>query len=82
MPPTTQAPLYRLSWVDIKIVPTLPSLSNMHLSAYYGFFFNWTIVALQCCVSFCCKQSESATHTHIPPLAWISLPFRSPKSIE
>ena len=71
MPPTTQAPFYRRSWVDINIVPILPSLSNMHLSAYYILFLNCTIVALQCCVSFCCKQTESATHTQ-HPLPWIS----------
>ena len=28
------------------------------------------------------QQSESAIHTHIFPLFWISFPFRSPQSIE
>ena len=79
MPPTTQAPFYRWSWVDINIVPILPSLSNMHLSAYYILFLNCTIVALQCCVSFCCKQTESATHTQHPlPLISSHLEFPVP----
>ena len=27
-------------------------------------------------------KPESAIHTHIAPLVWISFPFRSPQSIE
>ena len=30
---------------------------------------------------FAVQQSESAIHTHISPLFWISFPFRSPESI-
>ena len=28
------------------------------------------------------QQTESVIHIHIPPLFWISFPFRSPQSIE
>ena len=41
------------------------------------------MVALHCCVSISLvQQRESAIHTHISPLLWISFPFRSPKSTE
>ena len=36
-------------------------------------------VVLQCSAT---QQSESAKHTHISPLFWISFPFRSPQSTE
>ena len=48
----------------------------------YDFFFNWSIVALQCCVSSAVQQSKSAICIHISPLPWISFPFRSPQNIE
>ena len=54
----------------------IPSIS---FSCFLNFFFNWRIVALQCCVSLC---SESVVHTHIFPLFWIPFPFRSPQSTE
>ena len=33
-----------------------------------GYFFNWSVAAFQCCVSFCCSVSESAACTHAHPL--------------
>ena len=39
-------------------------------------------VPLQCCVSFCCKQSESAIHIHPSTPPSISFLFRSPQIIE
>ena len=39
------------------------------------FNFYWSIIALQCCVSFCyTQQSESTLCIHISPLCWASLP--------
>ena len=33
-----------------------------------GYFFNWSVAAFQCCVSFCCTVwvSQLLVHTHIP----------------
>ena len=44
--------------------------------------FYWSIVALQCCVSFNCKQRESAKHIPVSPLFWISFLFRLSQSTE
>ena len=36
-------------------------------------FFNWRIIALQCCVGFChaaAQISPNYTHIHIPPSSW------------
>ena len=38
------------------------------------FYFNWSITAFQCCVSFCCKQCGSALCAHTSPPPWASLP--------
>ena len=37
-------------------------------------FFNCSIIALQCCVSFCVQHHESAVRIHRSPLSWASLP--------
>ena len=36
-------------------------------------FFNWHVIALQCCLS-AVQWHESALHVHIFPPSWISLP--------
>ena len=57
--------------------PTLPTLGLRPSLAFFVsyvflyikasdfkcFFFYWSIVALQCCVSFCLQQSDSVIHT-------------------
>ena len=35
-------------------------------------YFYWSIIALQCCASFCCKQSEPPMCIHISPPSWLS----------
>ena len=39
------------------------------------FFFNWRVVALQCCVGFCHAATWSATGIHMSPLSWTPFPF-------
>ena len=54
-----------------------------YLSVLSSINFYWSIVALQCCVSFNCKQMESAIHIPSSPLFfWISFSFRSSQSTE
>ena len=52
------------------------------------FFFNlifilyWSIVDLQCCVSFRCTESDSVIHTPISILFQILFPYRLLRNIE
>ena len=56
-----------------------PKCKQIPLSFFLS--FHWSIVALQCCVSFyCIAKWISCTCTYI--LSLISFPFRSPQSIE
>ena len=48
--------IYLFHWVAVRI-----QWSCLH-------FFNWRIIALQCCVGFCHRTRESAISTHMSPL--------------
>ena len=65
-----------------KLLPHLhPSVKLACSNYYYGFLMRslyfphscyiyivkWKVIALQRCVSFCCKQSESALCPHVSP---------------
>ena len=74
---------YPGQWLNSSSGPDVVFLSFFFKFCFsFKKIFSWSIVALQCCVSFYCKQSESIKHIQISPLFWISFLFRSPESIE
>ena len=46
------------------------------------FFLNWSIVALQCCISVCCTAEWISNMYKYIPSSWDCLPFRWPQSTE
>ena len=46
------------------------------------FFLNWSLVSLQCCVSFYCTAKEIKYMCTKILSFWISFPFRSPQSTD
>ena len=56
----------------------------LSVSLFLIFLINFyrSIVGIQCVLVSAVQKSQSAIHIHIPPLFWISFPFRLPQSTE
>ena len=69
-----------MPWVLSFSVQTIYNLSYFWLPlSFFKFIFNWRIIALYCCIGFCCTTMQiSHNHVYIPALG--GLPSAAPAS--
>ena len=79
MYPITQAPRYILKvyWIPYTnrkryCYCLLQGIGNLKWTYSILFFFNYGIIALQCCTGFCHTTCESAISIHMTTPSWIS----------